>query len=70
MSLLSCVRGHIVQIFENASCQNDPETISPITQDLDDMGKFEYSPLTKHSLLLSNLPASALSGRRSKSVVP
>lgn len=70
MSLLSGVRGHTVQISENASCQDDPETTSPITQGLDDMGKIEYSPLTKHSLLLSNLPASVLSGRCSKSVVP
>ena len=52
-SLLFCVRGYIAQIFENAFCQDDPE--SSITQDLDNMGKFESSPLTEHSALLSNL---------------
>lgn len=54
MSLLFCLRGHIVQIFEYAFCQDDPEN-SPVIQDLNNMGKFESSPLTEHSALLSSL---------------
>lgn len=66
----SVMRELILQIFENASYQGDPESTTSITRDLDDMGNFEFSLLSKLSILLSNRPASALSSRCSERVVP